>query len=77
MLKFLPKTRQKQFCRMHAHRQRHRKHLRLRPQARAVAKHAAHAQRRQHHANAEVIGHRKPVFWLVEIALNDFRQVTF
>ena len=62
---------------MHAHRQRYRKHLRLRPPARAVAKHAAHAQRRQYYANAEVIGHRKPVFWLVEIALNNFRQVTF
>ena len=77
MLKSTPKTRQKQFCRIHAHRQRHRKHLCLRPQARAVAKHAAHGQRRQYHANAEVICQWQPVSWLVKNALNDFRRVTF
>ena len=55
MLKFLPKTRQKQFYRIHAHRQWHRKQLRLRPPARAVAGHAVHMQRKQYHANAEVI----------------------
>ena len=32
MLKPTPKTRQKQFCCIHAHGQRHRKHLRLQPQ---------------------------------------------
>jgi len=35
-----------------AHGQRHGKHVRLRPPARAVAGHAANGQRRQHHANA-------------------------
>ncbi len=31
------------------------KQVRLRPPAQAVAGHAAHGQRKQHHANAEVI----------------------
>ena len=35
-----------------AHGQRHGKHVRLRPPARAVAGHAAHGQRGQHHADA-------------------------
>ena len=36
----------------------------LQPPAQAVAAHAAHSQRRQHHANAEVIGHRQMGFGL-------------
>ena len=39
------------------HRQQHGKHVRLQPPTRAVTRHAAHAQRRQHHANTEVICH--------------------
>ena len=43
--------------------------------ARAVAKHAAHGQRRQYHANAEVICHLQLGFQLVESVWNNFRQV--
>ena len=62
MLKFLPKTRQKRLCRVPVHKYQHGKHVSLQPQARAVAGHTAHGQRRQHHGNAEVICHRQPVF---------------
>ena len=54
--------------------QRHRKHVRLRPPARAVAGHATHIL---HHANAEVICHLQPSFQLVESVWNNFRQVVF
>ena len=40
------------------------KHVCLQTPAQAVAAHAAHNQRRQHHANAEVIGHRQIGFGL-------------
>ena len=48
---------------MHAW-QQHGKHIRLPQPARAVAGRAAHGQRRQHDANAEVSGHRQAVFCL-------------
>ena len=77
MLNFSPKIRQIYLCRIHLHGQLDGKHVRLRPPARAVAGHAAHGQRSLHHAKAEVICHLQPVFWHVENALNNFRQVTF
>ena len=49
----------------------------LQPPTQTVAGYAAHGQRRQHHANVKVICHWQPVSWLVEITLNNFRQVTF
>ena len=77
MLNFLLKTRQNYLCCIHLHGQLDGKHVRLRPPARAVAGHAAHGQRSLHHAKAEVICHLQTVFWHVENALNNFRQVTF
>ena len=40
-----------------AHGQQQGKHVRLQPPAQAVAGHAVYKQRKQHHENAEVIGH--------------------
>ena len=77
MLNFPPKIRQNYLFCIHAHEQLDGKRVRLRLPARAVAEHAAHGQRRLHHAKAEVICHLQPVFWHVENALNNFRQVTF
>ena len=77
MLNFLLETRQNYLYCIHAHEHLDGKHIRLRPPARAVAGHAAHGQRSLHHAKAEVICHLQPVFWHVENALNNFRQVTF
>ena len=59
------------------HRQRNGKHVRLQPPARTAARYATHAQRRQHHANAEAICHLQLVFWLVKNALNAFCLVVF
>ena len=42
---------------IYVHGQREEKHVRLQPTAQAVAGHAAYKQRKQHHENAEVIGH--------------------
>ena len=44
--------------------QRHRKDVRLQQPARAVAGHAAHRQRQQHHGMAEVIDRRQAAFSL-------------
>ena len=57
--------------------QRRREHVRLLPPAQSVAGHAAHGQRRQHHANAEVICHWQPGSQLVENVWNNFSQVAF
>ena len=62
VLNLLLKTRQKRLYRIHAHGQRHGKHVRLPPPARAVAGHTAHGQLGQNYGNAEVIRHREPVF---------------
>ena len=43
------------------------KHVCLQTPAQAVAAHAAHSQRRQHQANAEVIGHRQMGFDLYSV----------
>ena len=51
MLNFSPKIRQIYLCCIHLHGQLDGKHVRLRPPARAVAGHAAHAQRRRYHGN--------------------------
>ena len=51
MLNFLPKIRQNYLCCIHEYGQLDGKHVRLRPPARAVAGHAAHAQRRRYHGN--------------------------
>lgn len=42
---------------IYAHGQQQGKHVRLQPTAQAVAVHAAYKQRKQHHENAEAIGH--------------------
>ena len=42
---------------IYAHGQQQGKHVRLQPTAQAVAGHAVYKQRKQHHENAEVIGH--------------------
>ena len=42
---------------IYAHGQHQGKHVSLLQPARAVAGHVAHGQRKQHHENAEVIGH--------------------
>ena len=44
--------------------QQYGKQIRLQRPAQALAGHAAHGQRQQHHANAEVSGHRQAVFSL-------------
>ena len=44
--------------------QRHGKHNRLPQPGQAIVGHAAHGQRRQHDANAEVSGHQQAVFCL-------------
>ena len=46
----------------YAHGQQQGKHVRLQPTAQAVAGHAVYKQRKQHHENAEVIGHWRAVF---------------
>jgi len=65
MLKFLLKTRQKKTIIPYMYAwQQHGKQIRLQRPAQALAGHAAHGQRQQHHANAEVSGHRQAVFSL-------------
>ena len=57
--------------------QRHREYVCLLPPVQTVAGHAAHGQRRQHHANAEIICHWQPGSQLVENVWNNFSQVAF
>ncbi|MFC2814527.1 MAG: hypothetical protein ACFN4S_12050, partial [Prevotella conceptionensis] len=58
----LLKNRQNRLGRMRAFVQRHGKHVRLLPPARAVVGNAAHGQQGLHHGNADVIGHWQVVF---------------
>ena len=62
MLNFLLKVGQMTIGRMRAFVQRHGKHVRLLPPARAVVGNAAHGQQGLHHGNADVIGHWQVVF---------------
>ena len=62
MLNFLLKVGQMTIGRIRAFGQRHGKHVRLLPPARAVVGHAAHGLRKRHHGNAEVIGHWQLAF---------------
>ena len=64
MLNFLPKTRQNKFIADTREWVTKLKNVGLQRLAQAVAGHAAHGQREQHHGNAEVIGHRQAVFCL-------------
>ena len=76
MLNSLLKTRQNRLGRMRAFVQRHGKHVRLLPPARAGIGHAAHDQRRRHHGNAEGILTLTAGFQLVGHVLNDCHRVT-
>ena len=65
MLKFLPKTIQKNNCVANTHVcKRCEKHVCLPPSARAVARHAAHDPRRQNYGNAEATRRWQAVFGL-------------
>ena len=68
MLKFLPKTIQKTtVSQTRTWANGTKKHVRLLPSARAVARHAAHDPRRQNYGNAEVTRRWQAVFGLWKI----------
>jgi len=70
MLNFWQKNRQNTIIPYTNAWQRHGKCVRLRLAVQAVAGHAAHGQRKQHHGKAEVRWNWQPVFCLWKTVMN-------